>query len=150
VAVNSAVRKYGPVGTGSGGYLYVKPGAGTGNAVIAIKNTSDQILWSWHAWVCSDKPVVSGTKGFMDRNLGATTKTPGLPSTLGLHYEWGRKDPFPGSASITSSVERTLYTETGTVQIKIEIVGEGDSTTGNLDIAVANPLTYYCGPDAIQ
>jgi uncharacterized protein (TIGR02145 family) len=147
VSANSAVRAYCALGTGSGGYVYVKPGTGTGNAVIAIKNTADQILWSWHAWVCSpsDMPAVTSPNGFVDRNLGATTKTPGLVSTLGLHYQWGRKDPFPASASVSSDVERTLYTETGTTRIELKIAGNGDATTGNLDIAVANPLTYYCG-----
>jgi hypothetical protein len=143
VALNSAVRKYGPVGTGSDGYLYVRPGAGAGNAVIAIENTGGAILWSWHVWVPEDQPAVSGSKGLMDRNLGATTKTPGLASTLGLYYQWGRKDPFPGSSSIVSATEPTLYTESNTPQIsKVEapVVSEHP---GNIGLTVANPLTYY-------
>ena len=35
----------------------------------------------------------------MDRNLGATSATPGNVGSLGLLYQWGRKDPFLGSSS---------------------------------------------------
>lgn len=38
----------------------------------------------------------------MDRNLGATSATPGEVGALGLLYQWGRKDPFLGSSSISS------------------------------------------------
>lgn len=44
----------------------------------------------------------------MDRNLGATTTGPALGTTQGLHYQWGRKDPF--SASLTyDGNSTTLY-----------------------------------------
>lgn len=40
----------------SGDYLSftVKAGAPMGNAVIAVKNGSGVIVWSWHIWVCPD------------------------------------------------------------------------------------------------
>ena len=39
----------------------------------------------------------------MDRNLGATSAALGDVGALGLLYQWGRKDPFLGSLSITES-----------------------------------------------
>ena len=78
-----------------------------GNALIAAKDASGNILWSWHIWM-TDKPAEqvyyrnAGT--VMDRNLGATSATPGDVKALGLMYQWGRKDPFLGSSSISSPV----------------------------------------------
>lgn len=39
----------------------------------------------------------------MDRNLGATSATPGDVHSLGLLYQWGRKDPFLSGQSISSN-----------------------------------------------
>lgn len=82
-----------------------------GNAVIAALDADGRILWSWHIWSCSGyDPMASclthaGTAGtIMDRNLGATDNRPGSVKSLGLMYQWGRKDPFPGSASINDSI----------------------------------------------
>ncbi len=81
-----------------------------GNAVIAAKNGAGEILWSWHIWV-PETTVTSNTYGIyssalMDRNLGAlvAATTTSVPvESFGLHYEWGRKDPFVGARSITDN-----------------------------------------------
>ena len=87
------------------GYIYFDTPAvlKNGNALIAAKNQSGKILWSWHIWVCSDfaNGVVSHTlsgknKPMMDRNIGALSSAPGAASN-GFFYQWGRKDPFPGA-----------------------------------------------------
>ena len=86
-----------------------------GNAVIAAKDASGRILWSWHIWVCKDyDPVATAQTNYydnltnltltMDRNLGATSATPGDVGALGLQYILGRKDPFPGSSNIKTKV----------------------------------------------
>ena len=81
-----------------------------GNAVIAVKYSNKNICWSWHIWVCegydpdATGQVYYGEAGtMMDRNLGATSATPGEAGSLGLLYQWGRKDPFLGSSSISSN-----------------------------------------------
>lgn len=78
-----------------------------GNAVIAAKDADGNILWSWHIWL-TDQPeeqVYYNDAGtMMDRNLGATSATPGDVGALGLLYQWGRKDPFLGSSSISHSI----------------------------------------------
>ena len=78
-----------------------------GNALIAAYDSDGNILWSWHIWVCEGYDPSAkaqswggGTPKMMDRNLGATSASPGSAESLGLMYQWGRKDPFPGGASI--------------------------------------------------
>ena len=106
-----------------------------GNAVIAAKNSKGTILWSWHIW-CAEEGFIgqvyyndAGT--MMDRNLGATSATPGDVGALGLMYQWGRKDPFMGSSSILSNV---LALSTGTWTI---------TSVGSTAEAEANPMTFY-------
>ena len=109
-----------------------------GNAVIAAKDTSGKILWSWHIWM-TDKPqdqvYNNGAGTMMDRNLGATSATPGDAGALGLLYQWGRKDPFLGSSSIVSEtrVESTIAWPSPV---------ESTASTGTIDYAVSNPVTF--------
>ena len=109
-----------------------------GNAVIAAKDASGNILWSWHIWF-TDQPqshVYNNNAGtMMDRNLGATSATPGDVGALGLLYQWGRKDPFLGSSSIRSN---TIAKSTITWPSAVK----SDSSNGTIDYATANPTTY--------
>lgn len=106
-----------------------------GNAVIAAKNSKGTILWSWHIWCAEEgwkEQVYFNDAGtMMDRNLGATSATPGEVGTLGLMYQWGRKDPFMGSSSVSSSV---FAVSTGTWEF---------SSSGSVSLAEANPMTFY-------
>ena len=109
-----------------------------GNAVIAAKDANGKILWSWHIWL-TDQPkeqVYYNNAGtMMDRNLGATSATPGDVSALGLLYQWGRKDPFLGSSSISSS---TLAKST----IAWPSYVSSNSTRGKIEYAIENPTTF--------
>ena len=109
-----------------------------GNAVIAAKNSSGTILWSWHIWL-TDEPVeqvyYNGAGTMMDRNLGATSATPGAVGALGLLYQWGRKDPFLGSSSISSN---TLAKSTGSWPSAVS----SSSSNGTIDYSVKNPMTF--------
>lgn len=82
-----------------------------GNALIAAKNDQGAIIWSWHIWIPATT-IESSTFGdiynqpLMDRNLGAlvAATTSSIPvESFGLHYEWGRKDPFVGALSISDN-----------------------------------------------
>ena len=113
-----------------------------GNAVIAVKDASGNILWSWHIWVCKDfNPVATGQEYYndagtmMDRNLGATSATPGTVEALGLLYQWGRKDPFLGSCSISSN---TKAASTGIWPSAVM----SDGSNGTIEYAVAHPATF--------
>ena len=109
-----------------------------GNAVIAAKDASGSILWSWHIWL-TDKPeeqVYKNNAGIMmDRNLGATSATPGDVGALGLLYQWGRKDPFLGSSSISSN---TIAKST----IAWPSAVSSDSSNGTIAYATVNPTTF--------
>ena len=109
-----------------------------GNAVITAKDANGNILWSWHIWL-TDQPqgqVYYNNAGtMMDRNLGATSATPGDVGALGLLYQWGRKDPFLGSSSISSStVAKSTITWPSAVS--------SDSSTGTIAYATAHPTTF--------
>ena len=109
-----------------------------GNAVIAAKDANDNILWSWHIWF-TDQPqslVYNNNAGtMMDRNLGATSATPSDVGALGLLYQWGRKDPFLGSSSISDEIEAKST-------IAWPSAVESDSSHGTIDYATANPTTF--------
>ncbi len=76
----------------------------------------------------------------MDRNLGATTATAGEVGSLGLLYQWGRKDPFLGSSSVTSSdiaTECPQAASTATWSVSGETISAMQATQ--------NPMTFYLG-----
>ena len=109
-----------------------------GNAVIAVEDANGTILWSWHIWL-TDQPqeqVYYNDAGtMMDRNLGATSATPGEVGALGLLYQWGRKDPFLGSSSISDGVEAKST-------IPFPSAVSSNSSCGTIAYATANPTTF--------
>ena len=114
-----------------------------GNAVIAAKDAAGNILWSWHIWL-TDQPegqvYYYGAGTMMDRNLGATSATPGDVGALGLLYQWGRKDPFLGSSSISESIKaKSTITWPSTIQ--------SSSSVGTIEYTVAHPTTFITAND---
>ena len=84
-----------------------------GNAMVVAKDADGKILWSWHIWVPAT-PVVTANfsgvmvKDMMDRNLGALVATaatddPIDPTSYGMMYQWGRKDPFTAAGTFNGS-----------------------------------------------
>ena len=116
-----------------------------GNAVIAVRNASGEILWSWHIWftdeptgyVMDDLDVI-----LMDRNLGSISASTGDFGALGLLYQWGRKDPFLGSASIADCVTaRSTLVWPTPVKSSLEY--------GTIPYSIGNPTTLIlCGMNA--
>lgn len=94
-------------GTGPDSFLRVRVGSGVGNAVVAITDHTNSIMWNWHIWSSVEADYIE--KGvtenngivWMDRNLGALTSGLSVSGeaawkgTFGLYYQFGRKDPFP-------------------------------------------------------
>lgn len=108
-----------------------------GNAVIAVRNSKGTILWSWHIW-CSEEGwqehVYNNNAGtMMDRNLGATSATPGDDGSYGLLYQWGRKDPFLGRGRHNPHV-RAVSTGNWAVNCTDNI---------NNSLSIPNPTTFY-------
>lgn len=82
----------------------IKGGNSSGNALLALKDSKGTILWSWHIWsvdCLKDQAYTSctGTPTFHNINLGATRNQPGNNNSVGLYYQYGRKDPFVISKS---------------------------------------------------
>lgn len=129
-----------------------------GNGVIAVYDNFDpnaedaKVLWSWHIW-CTDKPdvievglptngeVYSGKNyKIMDRDLGATTTTPDELTTCGLGYQWGRKDPFIGAASLESESDAPMYNVRG-YKLDLKVV-EKTETIGSLEYVTKHPDVF--------
>ena len=114
-----------------------------GNALIAAKDDSDNIIWSWHIWIPSSAITDIGeyavsSKYYMDRNLGALTVATASTTvdveaeSFGMFYQWGRKDPFIGARAKGSGSNLAKYT--GTTQT-------GTSESVDMDYAIAHPTT---------
>ena len=121
-----------------------------GNAVIAAYNEANKIVWSWHIWLTNDEIVgenyyerqENGTYGalagvVMDRNLGALSKDPNSVEAFGLMYQWGRKDPFMGSAYL---VDNSYAAATRSFNAVLS-----DAEHGNLEYAAKNPNVFIAG-----
>lgn len=124
-------------------------GDGKGNAVIAAKDASGNILWSWHLWFTAYNPTYEAIQmngvAWMDRNLGAGTHEYDENGTVkGLIYQWGRKDPFPALENWTDfDGERPLYDAEGKQvhPFKLAVV----DTDNNMENSILNPTVYYSG-----
>jgi hypothetical protein len=121
----------------------------TGNGVVAAYDASNNVLWSWHIWVTDYIPnsaanvnaYIYNSRHWMDRNLGATTTTAATVTTLGLLYQWGRKDPFPGSTSVNTEGQEPTLVGTFTSVTKTQVTETGF----NLANTILYPLTFYYG-----
>lgn len=119
-----------------------------GNAVIAAKDPSGKILWSWHIWF-TDEPQTqiypNNSGAMMDRNLGATSATPGDVGAYGLLYQHGRKDPFIGASSYnTDSVAKSTITWPS--PIHRETIIDGVEICESLTYPHEHPTTYIYTP----
>lgn len=113
-----------------------------GNAVIAAKDASGVILWSWHIWVpataieTADYGIYSVP--MMDRNLGALVVAAAdetiAVESFGMTYQWGRKDPFPGAGTISEDDDNA------TVAGLALSVTEGDDTTDECKITLEQSI----------
>ncbi len=119
----------------------IKPG----NAVIAAKDASGVILWSWHIWVPATAIETADYGIFsvpmMDRNLGAlvvaTADDAIAVESFGMTYQWGRKDPFPGAGTISDDDDNA--TVAGLELSSTEGAGEADESKITLEQSIQNP-----------
>lgn len=116
-------------------------GNNNGNALVCLENSEGLIQWSWHIWVCDGfDPLASGqvyslNRIMMDRNLGALSSKKGDPLSIGLLYQWGRKDPFLGAATISSNTESASTAEWPASTWS-------NSEHGTIDYAIHHPMTF--------
>ena len=131
LAVNSVITQV----YSDEGYIYFVTSSPLkeGNALIAAKDATGKILWSWHIWIVADsvKDVDLGNDiVLMDRNLGEV----GISGAgySGMLYQWGRKDPFPGTLSNGNAVSVA-----GTA-----VSHKGEQVEG-VAVTIANPTMLY-------
>lgn len=146
-------------GNGSEGVVVVRLADGKeGNAVVAARD-GDRIVWSWHVWVTDYDPEAdifewtdaNGiTYKYMDRNLGALSAEKYSKESLGLMYQWGRKDPFPGGDDVESQIQKRIYDINGNqIYMKIEERPTyNDNTSTNLQLAIEHPDVFYGAPSS--
>ncbi|MBO4263148.1 MAG: Ig-like domain-containing protein [Bacteroidales bacterium] len=134
----------------AGGYLsFCTPDTmQDGNAVVAVRDAEGTILWSWHLWFCEGFDATATAQSYynnagtlMDRNLGATSATPGDVHALGLLYQWGRKDPFLSGAGIASNRTKAASTLTWPE------VQPASAGCGTMAYATAHPTTFITCED---
>lgn len=130
------------------GYIYFSTSLDHiyGNAVIAVKDILGNIVWSWHIWSVDYDPEVDydmvdwgdGVRKVMKMNLGALSNKPKTSQSLGMMYQWGRKDPF---ISTNGYVGQTQCNIDGlTLQPE-----EYNESTGNVWYVLRHPNRFITG-----
>lgn len=164
------------------GYVqfYIEEGKwGRGNAVIAAFDAGNNVLWSWHIWLTEEPgkvnmgPWYSSTDNYtyeytmMDRNLGATyhptasefsgqaltgNQEQKTLASVGMYYQWGRKDPIQGAATFAATYTSSSSTASQTWYKRNTSGGYGWSTQNSIEVAEAetsmsvaqaNPSVFY-------
>lgn len=102
-----------------------------GNAVVAATLADGSAIWSWHIWVTTEKYSSTADLTFKNHTFKVAPSNLGWVSSNNTNtfYQWGRKEPFPGTNNVTF-----LKTD----------------ATDNTTIAdnIKNPATFYTGHDA--
>jgi len=108
------------------GKVYFTASSNRGNALIAVKDSSDNIIWSWHIWATEKPKDYLSYDGYLtiDRNIGAISANHAdVEATYGLYFQWGRKDPLRNPS----------------------IVVDTDDTTGNIIYTIEHPTQLVGG-----
>lgn len=92
-----------------------------GNALIAVVDEEQNILWSWHLWITKydfEKDYITFSDGtvLQNRYLGAFSE-----NEAGLYYQWGRKDPF---------------------RMSCQSIMTPDKDSGSVDYSITHPDTF--------
>ena len=117
-----------------------------GNALIAVKDDSGTILWSWHIWATTETfasttaiNTGSHTYNVTAVNLGWVPTGGGGKQGYCPYYQWGRKDPFIPAAAYNSTTNHTVYNISNSSVTGITYSGTGVTIADN----IKNPTTYY-------
>ena len=138
------------------GRIWFTTGREQGNAVIALRDFSGEIVWSWHIWM-AQAPAEQTVNGrtFLDRNVGATEFDGALVGSLGVYFQWGRKDPFIGANRIqknyTDEYEGVGFQTTGdngftALFLYNDALCEGFKFVNkemDMSMSIANPTVFY-------
>ncbi len=174
------------------GCVLFETGTAKGNALIAVRNASGDILWSWHIWRTNNVDlatlnarhtlniktntdhswytelpgvgVAAGRKRdltILDRNIGASFDGNNIEGNQGvycLHYQFGRKDPFPAGTVYNSNYgvncdgDVSLYGYATGQKVEFKIYPDklqqasaiGNSAKEALEYVIKHPEIYVC------
>lgn len=128
------------------------------SVLVALMN-GDKVAWSWHIWITDAVDQTLGGVTFMDRNLGALAVSANSPESIGLMYQFGRKDPFIGTRIMDRSIATNLYESVAfsldrslerpwcaDYVVNTALMPEGfRHVSSEMDeaTAIANPMTHY-------
>ena len=132
----------------NGNYLKFTVGTfGDGNALIAVKDGSGTILWSWHIWATEDDlsnttVVATGSHNYTVAPVNLGWVPTGGSGKQGYcpYYQWGRKDPFIPAAAYNSSTNHTVYNISGST---VTGITNQTSTTATIADNIKNPKCFY-------
>ncbi len=127
-----------------------------GNAVIGAYDIDGNLIWSWHIWVTNNDPMAAensvtiGGVTMMNHNLGAETNSEGdddhdaIYGSYGMLYQWGRKDPIPGSDTwnFNLNYDAVIYDFENFSKLLAYVES---SKGGSTEWTTANPLSIVMG-----
>ena len=132
----------------NGDYLEFTVGSfGGGNALIAVKDDTGFILWSWHIWATEDDlsnttVVATGSHNYTVApvNLGWVPTGDSGKQGYCPYYQWGRKDPFIPASAYNSSTNHTVYNMSCATVTGISYLA---ATTITIGTCIRNPTCHY-------
>lgn len=120
------------------------------NAILVAQNaTRGGMVHTYQGASWTETSGAFYNKVIMDRNLGAIRGVPALDSNLesartyGVLYQWGRKDPMPGSADGSYEEINTIFNADGITIPLNKVETTTGTSTGSLALSIANPATFY-------
>jgi hypothetical protein len=114
-----------------------------GNAVVSLKGSDGTIYWSWHIWVNGGNgSYYNNGYTIMDRNLGATAADR-TPAAHGLLYQWGRKDPFPGSGTAGAGTLSNFHGMPDAADPSTKTIDAALGVRAAITMSIQNPTTFF-------
>ena len=137
------------------GYIHFTTTGKKGNVVIAAfsgAGCTGTVIWNWHIW-CAGESIsvrelpVPDKVCMMDRNLGALgSRVEDGALAAGLLYQWGRKDPFTGAATVEAAGQKTTPPLRAGARFRdgfsFDSVDNAGGDYGNVAYSVAHPTTF--------
>ena len=131
-----------------------------GNATIAVKDGTGQIMWSWHIWAYpfalhtfKHTNTSGNTYNILDVNLGWVKKSAESKKGTSPYYQWGRKDPMlrsGASAAVGSFNITSCATSVAATIQNPNVFNTSDGTNYNWWTNDGTPVTFYNYWDASQ
>ena len=131
-----------------------------GNATIAVKDETGQIMWSWHIWAYpftlhtfTHTNASRNTYNILDVNLGWVKRSVDSKKGTSPYYQWGRKDPMlrSGASAAVGSFNITgcATSVAATIQ-NPNVFNTYETTNANWWTNDGTPVTFYNYWDASQ